>query len=186
MRGTPVTYKPSGSSEEFTVYPEYCGLSLEELSKNSMDGTYHIATLPLLGHNMMVIHYKGEKIYSRPKYRLFKTEHEVTPGEVPPITLNINNNLMLPLICYELMFPEDYLKLYQWVSVIIHMVGFPMYDENQKEGWVAMQKALTIIYNCPLVCCCGGPMNNFNISGIIYPQGEKNGKITRMPKNESR
>jgi len=162
MKGTPVTYK------EFTVYPEYCELPLKELINNSLDGNYHIATLPILGYNMMVISYIGKQIYSRPKFRLFKTE-EAQPGRSKPVIAKMGSTCTLPLICYELLFPQDYLKLYLKPDIIIHMVGFPMQDENQKEGWVAMQKALSIIYNCPLVCCCGGPMNDLNISGVITP-----------------
>ena len=134
MEGTPVTYK------EFTVYPEYCELPLEELRDNSFDGNYHTATLPISGYNMMVIYNKGERIYSRPKYRLHNQETEqVIPGEGLPKVIKTGSISILPLICYELLFPEDYLKLYLSPKVIIHMVGFPMYDENQKEGWVAMQ-----------------------------------------------
>ena len=172
MKGTPITYKLPDSSEEFTVYPEHCELPLEELRANSLDGNFHIATIPETGNNMMVIHYKGERLYSRPKFRLHNTE-QATPGINPPEVIYCNHNRILPLICYELLFPQDYLKLYLKPDLIIHMVGFPMQDENQKEGWVAMQKALSIIYNCPLVCCCGGPMNDLNISGVTYPKGEQ-------------
>ena len=168
VKGNPVIY------QNWVVYPECCEENLEEVSKNT--DNYVIGTNPVQYKNgpicnILDVYYLGGILYMRGKHRIHLTE-KASPGLKPEI-IRIGAQSILPLICYEILFPEDYLPqsghLRRPVDLIIHMVGFPMYDINQKEAWVAMQKTLSIMFNCPLVCCCGGEPGEMNISGVVLP-----------------
>ena len=160
MRGKSITY------ENFTVYPEYCGLSYKELQElSSEDDKFHIASLPTLGYNMCVVLQGGKKVASRPKYYPHSSEN-ILPGRTPPIPFKLGNDWVLVLICYEILFPKSYLSQTKPINVILHLVGQPMFSEEQREGWVALQEALAIHFRCPVVCCCGGPEGHMNITGI--------------------
>lgn len=81
---------------------------------------------------------------------------------------------ILPIICKEILYPEDYYWMNQirdrkkQVNLITHHVGYPMYDKVQKDSWVALQKAMVEHFNCPLVCACGGEYDGgINITGVI-------------------
>ena len=172
MKGNPIIYK------NFTVYPEYCEMSAVDLMRESeRDDNFHIAAIPSVGKVVGIVLRHGKIIWSRAKYNL--TNEEIKAGLVAGISsprpTELGGKDVLILICYEILFPHDYLFLRKngtpddQIDLIVHMIGFPMYDENQREGWIAMQDTLSIIYRCPLVCCCGGltPYDRMNISRII-------------------
>ncbi len=99
----------------------------------------------------------GKQRWVKHKHRL--TDFEIAAGhgagqkkylyEDQPSGLRI-----LDLICAEMLFPEDYWSE-EDVDLIVHHVGFQMADEHQWFGWKAMQKALTLHFDCPLLCCVG-------------------------------
>jgi len=159
------------SHDGIHVYPEYCELSLQQLLSISKDKEgIVIGSLPVGNLNEVFAVFRGATLYMRAKYRVPSMESDVVPGvEKPEVAELVNKNVLI-LICYEIMFPEDYIIQKQKIDAIVHMVGFPMYSEEQKEGWVAMQKALSLIYNCPLICSCGGVGGEMNISGVMLPE----------------
>jgi len=166
MTGIPINY------QEFTVYPEYCNLSLDHLMDQSIKtGKYQVATSEVGNQNQVVVVYRGKTIHTRGKYRLHHTEVDrgIKPGRLKPRVFNFGGRNTLILICYEIVFPEDYLDIRRKVDLIIHIVGQPMFSEEQREGWVALQKALSLVYNCPVVCCCGGYKDRMNITGVTTP-----------------
>lgn len=164
MKGTPLDY------QNFTVYPEYCGLSLDYLIVQSRTtNNYVIATVERGYQNMAVVFYKGGMVYARSKYRLHSSEVEkgIKPGSLKPGVVSLDGRNVLILICYEIVFPEDYLGGRERVELVVHMVGQPMFSEEQREGWIALQKALSLVYGCPVICCCGGHRDRMNITGVI-------------------
>lgn len=172
MKGSPIVY------ENFTVYPEYCEISAADLmSMSGEESKVIIAAVPAVRNVVGIVFKKGRIIWSRAKYELTNEEKKAgtIAGIAAPRPINLNGRHVLILICYELLFPRDYLFLKangapdDEVDLIVHMVGFPMFDENQREGWIAMQDTLSKIYHCPLVCCCGGPdpSDRMNITRII-------------------
>lgn len=175
MKGSPVQY------EDVVVYPEYCELSIPVLRDASGDGRYHIAALPALGSNLGVAVRQGDVVWTRSKCRLHPSEKGVAEGRVPPCSIRLGALNVLILICYEVLFPQDYLLqaldpsegASGQVNLIVHMVGSPMHNEEQREGWVAMQEALSLLFDCPLVCCCGGKSGGMNISRILERGGGK-------------
>lgn len=169
MKGKPVYF------ERFVVYPEYCELSFQELQQASHDGNIHVASFADEDYNRCVAFDSGHLVYDRSKYRLHKSEEHrgVQRGTAPSRVVVLGGQRVLILICYELLFPADYWvpsadHCYTGVDTIIHLVGVPMFSEEQREGWVALQQALVRANDCPLVCCCGGPSGRMNISGVVW------------------
>jgi len=164
MKGKAITY------QNYTVYPEYCELNLcQLLHKSTQDKNYHIATLS--ESNTARVIKEGKILYYREKYRDYPPSPSKPPNGIKPEVIQLEKKKVLILICYELLFPEDYLPTLSKPDIILHMVGWPMEDENQREGWIAVQKTFSIVYNCPLVCCCGGEEGRMNITRIIKPEG---------------
>lgn len=162
MKGETLTY------QNFTIYPEYCDHSIEELLEISKKDTqYHISAIAMNSKILTVVLYKGHMVYARTKHRLHVSETWAKAGSEKPGVTDLNRKKVLILICYEIMFPEDWIKIEDHPDLVIHMVGYPMFDENQREGWVALQKCLSLVYNCPVACCCGGERNQMNITGVI-------------------
>ncbi len=169
MEGNSIAYR------NFTVYPEYCGFTAQEiLDRSKLDDSYHIGTTLVYSSyyqqimNIAVVANKGRLVGSRAKHQLYlPTESYLTPGPKPGLTKLDNGENILILICYELVFPEDYVLIKP--DLMVHMVGAPMYDENQREGWVALQKSFSITHQCPVICCCGGPEGRMNITGVTLP-----------------
>ena len=172
MKGEPFSYVDMAT--QFVVYPEYCELSLGCLIGRSVKvGGYHVATLMVGNQNEAVVYHDGEDVYSRSKYRLTGSEIRdgVRQGVLKPEVFNLGWVNTLILVCYEIVFPEDYLSIKERVDLVIHMIGMPMFSEEQREGWVALQKVLSLTYKCPVVCCCGGKPGRMNITGVINEGG---------------
>lgn len=160
MKGEPVEYGG------FVVYPEYCDLAYNDLKVlSARDDNYYVATMPILGYNMCIVFRGGRKVLTRPKYRIHASE-DVMPGFSPPCVVELGGSRVLILICYEMLFPDDYMQAKD-VDFVVHMVGEPMHDEEQREGWAALHKVLAYLYSCPVICCCGGVPGRMNLSGVV-------------------
>jgi len=152
--------------KNFIVYPECANIPINNLKRESQNNQYVITSIVENDFNKLVIYHNEKRVYERAKYRIYKDEN-VLQGIYKPEVIELGNKKVLVLICYEILFPEDYIKKIKDVDIIIHIVGFPMYDENQKEGWIGMQKILHSIFDCPVVCSCGGEKSDMNITGIV-------------------
>jgi len=166
MKAHPIKY------QNVLLYPEYCGLSVFQLAEASRSTTdVLVAATVYEGENRCVVVRHGDIVYSRAKRRLYASEvGNVEAGKLPPSLAYVSTvGWVLSIICYELMFPEDWFAPSKVVDVkmVLHMVGSPMYDENQREGWIAMQKTISLAYGCPVVCCCGGKSGRMNITGVV-------------------
>lgn len=166
MKGQPLRY------QEFDIHPEYCELDPEYLQARSVStGLYQVATLVSDSKNKAVGYARGVTVFTRDKYKLHPSElaNGILSGAVRPRPTYLGGKSVLILICYEILFPEDYLPVDVRVGVdlVIHVVGTPMFSAEQKEGWVAMQKALSLMLDCPVACCCGGERGPMNITGVI-------------------
>lgn len=155
------------------LYPEYCGYSMGALIRASRgDERVRIASALYENENVTVALCDGKLLYKRAKYHLHKDEVEggVKSGTEKPEVAILDGRNVLILICYEILFPAEYLPQQHGIDLVAHLVGTPMHNEEQREGWVALQKMLSLLYLCPVVCCCGGPRNRMNISGITLPE----------------
>jgi len=164
MKGQPIEYK------EFVLHPEYWEGTLYDLQKASRnDDKYHVAANKFKLMNRVYVCHDGCVVYERPKFRLHPSEENsgLLRGNFLPTSISINGKQVLILICYEIMFPDDYLLQNMGkTDLVLHLVGQPMFNEDQREGWVAMQRAVFLTYFCPIVCCCGGEEGRMNISGL--------------------
>ena len=164
MKGSPVTYK------DFVLHPEYWGKTTHDLRLESQDDEkYHVASQEFGNQNKVFVYHNDWLVYERAKYRLHPSEIEtgLERGNELPYTTRMGDKRVLILICYEILFPEDYLLRNRHIDLVLHLVGRPMFDENQREGWIAVQQATSIMYQCPVVCCCGGKKGRMNITGVI-------------------
>ena len=168
MKSKPIEF------ENILLYPEYCGLSVFQLCQVSKEkpSSVIVAATVYEGCNYCFVLRHGDVVYRRAKHRLYATEVGVVEkGELPPTPVFISTvGWVLPIICYELVYPEDWFAVCVKVidiRAVLHMVGFPMTSEDQREGWVAMHKAISLVYGCPVVCCCGGKSGRMNITGVV-------------------
>ncbi|KKK71391.1 hypothetical protein LCGC14_2914400, partial [marine sediment metagenome] len=154
----------------FVLHPEYWGKTTHDLRLESQDDEkYHIASQEFNRQNRLFVYHEDWLIHDRAKYRLHSSEVKdgLEPGDELPRTVPIRDKRVLILICYEVLFPEDYLLQNKGnVDLVLHMIGEPMFNEDQREGWIAMQQAISIMYQCPVICCCGGKKGRMNITGI--------------------
>lgn len=97
----------------------------------------------------------GTEVYRRLKYRLplMDIRKKYVKGKRPPRIVKMGGKRILPLICYEICFPDD------WpagrADYIVHIVGFPMKDQSQFDRWRGLQEKAVAKYKCPLICVCG-------------------------------
>lgn len=166
MKGECISY--SG----VVLYPEYCGYSMDTLIRASRgDERVRIASVLYKNENVAVALCDGKLLYKRAKYHLHKDEAErgVKSGVKKPEVTMLDGRSVLILICYEILFPTEYLPQQRDIDLVVHLVGTPMHSEGQREGWVALQKMLSLLYLCPVMCCCGGSRGRMNISGVTLP-----------------
>lgn len=116
---------------------------------------------------------KGQVIGQREKFRLTKSEvPSRTRGLLKPQVIEVEGIKVLPIICYELLYPKDYLHIKN-VDVITHHVFSPMFNLEQYEGWKAMYHTLSVFFNCPVVSASGPPFHTpMNVTGIVLPTDE--------------
>ena len=163
-----------------TITPEYFGSfdsirALASKTKGVFIGSY--ASYNEVG---IAIYNNGLFIGSRLKHRLTKTEIDTgrRPGKVKPKVFEVAGLRILPIICYELLYPKDYVFEYRKVDLITHHVYSVMFDLCQYEGWKAMYHTLSIYFNCPVITSSGSPSvlsldNRFltmDVSGIVKPE----------------
>jgi len=172
MVGEPLDYRGA-----IRLYPEYCGYTYEELEwiSHSYPDALVVASIVHDRQNLCLAFRRGVELYRRGKCRLYGDEKfTVERGVAPYPFVDKVLGYILPIVCYELMFPEDYIGNYIGLRLdyVVHMVGWPMVSEEQREGWVAMHKALSIVLGCPVLCCCGGKRGRMNITGVVTKQQE--------------
>lgn len=162
------------SHNGFVIYPEYCGYNAQSLIRASRgDERVRVASVLYKHENVAIALRNGFLLYRRAKYHLHESEIDegVRRGVEKPEVVMLGGRNVLILICYEMLFPAEYLPQRRDVALIVHLVGAPMYSEAQREGWVALQRMLSLLYSCPVICCCGGPKGRMNISGVTRFEG---------------
>lgn len=177
MKGESVSYG------NVTVYPEYCDLTTDDLLLASKeDMSYHIAAKVSGRENRVFVYHDDWLEHARSKYRLHSSEIEegLTRGTVRPKAVKLGGVSVLILICYELLFSQDYLlQNINKTDLVVHLVGQPMFSEVQREGWVAMHEVLSCLYRCPVVCCCGGSVGRMNISGVTLIESKMKKEVQK-------
>lgn len=162
-----------------TITPEYFGSfdSIKALA-SKIKGVF-IGSYASYNEVGIAIYNNGLFIGSRLKHRLTKTEIGTgrKPGKEKPNVFEVAGLRILPIICYELLYPKDYLQ-HKEVDLITHHVYSVMFDLAQYEGWKAMYHTLSVYFDCPIIISCGSPSllsldNRFltmDVSGIVKPE----------------
>lgn len=148
------------------VYPEYTDYSVDDYIEMSHDviviGGYFDHPYIMVG-----IFRDGEQVWSRDKIHLTSDEYEKGyKWETDEIGTYQG---ILPIICKEILYPEDYLHIKEPISMITHHIGYPMYDRVQYQAWAALQKSVAERYNAPLISVCGGEHTPLNLSRVYLP-----------------
>ena len=172
-----LTYEMDG--ETYKVFSEYTPFTLRDYQKIASDeGVTVIGGYLGMGVNVCVTN--GDTTFVRSKVHLTTQEKRVGLREGKAIyPFTINDHTILPILCYEICFPEDYYPLKDSCSIsspsidscsidlITHHVGYPMKNHVQYQPWKALQEAMAIHFQCPVISVCGGELNKMNLTGII-------------------
>ena len=163
---------------EVTITPEYFSSfdSISELA-TKIKGVF-IGSHANYNKVGISIFHNGTLIGTRTKHRLTKTEIDTgrIPGKEKPRVFEVAGLRILPIICYELLYPKDYI-FSKNVDLVTHHVYSVMFDLCQYEGWKAMYHTLSAHFDCPVITACGAP-NRLGLdkrflimstSGIVRP-----------------
>jgi len=158
---------------DFVVTPE--GGYLDSLQKSAKEKvTNYIGGFLEKGSwssvGVTLVNSKGEIVDRRYKavYPGFVDRTYSKRGTVRPFIFN--NITILPIVCYEIIFPRLWMKKEFKPDFITHHVGFDMFDVFQLEGWKALQESMAKFFNCDVICSCGGDTRSpMNLSGITKP-----------------
>jgi len=156
--------------QKFILYSEYAFSNMNQIKKISRQqkDTVYICGLriPKGVFSVMVKNgvWQGER--EKTHYTTFEKKDGLEERGWHFGTMNYNGIEILPILCYEICFPEDTMKSIYKPDVIVHHIGFPMYDKHQYEAWFALEKSLAVFYNCPVYASTGGE-EKLGINGVI-------------------
>ena len=162
---------------KYIVCPEYTLYNKEDYVDMAKNDPYphrqHILSIggvQEFNQTKVVIANEKGVLFERGKYRLTSMEKNMRQGK-PPEVFHLYSVGILPLLCSEILYPEDYFHLKDQIGsnikIVTHHVGFEMYDEHQFKAWRSLQKAVAAHFHCPVVCSSGGKRNELNLTGII-------------------
>jgi len=155
--------------DDLYVYPEYTNLTINDYLKLS-DGKSIIGGLRQGDFINTVLVKNGQLLDTRSK--VTPTSSEINDGVKPGDQIRTfawDDYTILPIICFEICFPELYYNISDKVDLITHHVGFPMFNQYQYTAWNALQKAVCEHFHAPIVSVCGGPSTKLNITQVIRP-----------------
>lgn len=146
----------------FLVFSEYAMRNHGDYAKIATDSKKYVIGGSLETHRISVSLYSpdGELLGKRDKTHLFPSEKDGVRQEgdrIFPFEFVANGKklTLLPILCYELLFPEDWIDSKFKPDFITHHIGFPMFDAVQDEDWFSMQKVLALRFKCDVVVSCG-------------------------------
>lgn len=145
-------------------------------------GCYQDVTVSGSSGTKIALIEKGEILDERYKevYPPFsKQTYKQTRGKIKEFEYDTYS--ILPIICYEILFPSLWMSPEFNPDFVTHHIGFPMFDIFQLEGWVALQEIMADFFDCPVVVSCGGPKTKMNLTRVVYPGSNQNG-IVYSPK----
>jgi len=172
LNETPIEYKYHDIP--FLVYSEYLTNNPENYAEVAKVEKKYVIGGAREKDCVSVSMYSPDGEFIGRRYKKHLTQGEIETGTIPangeisPFVIEKEKIEVLPIICYELLFPEDWLHLDIKPYFITHYIGFPMYDKIQDEAWFAMQKVLSLRFKCDVVVACGEGREGINNSGIIF------------------
>lgn len=161
------------NNKDFLLFSEYAFLKqrdIEEISLNNPDkiiigglvGTRSISCLILKNG---IVEWRREKA----RYTNGEKQQGCKDSTISTIYgFEIDGIKILPIICYEICFPELTMNNFM-PDLIVHLIGFPMFDKHQRKSWIALEKSLGIYHDCDVYVACGGQQDDpMIITGMIH------------------
>ena len=146
---------------------------LKKLSKNKTIAITFIEKEDINYFNTLYIFHNKEIVHTQSKHKLFYLGDEpdyFTAGKEDNINIiTIDGVKVAALICFEIRFPELWLKALG-ADVIINP---SMWGRKRKDHFETMTKALAVANQCYVVTANGANENMAKGSGIITPWGNE-------------
>ncbi|MDN5043383.1 carbon-nitrogen hydrolase family protein [Aliarcobacter butzleri] len=144
---------------------------LKELSTNKIIALTFITKKDENFYNTLNIFHNQKIIHAQSKFKLFPLGDELThfkPGNLEDIKIiNINGLKIATLICFELRFPELWLKV-KGADIILNPA---MWGIKRKDHYESISKALALVNQCFVIASNSADDNMAKGSAIITPFG---------------
>ncbi|MCT7611381.1 carbon-nitrogen hydrolase family protein [Aliarcobacter butzleri] len=144
---------------------------LKELSTNKIIALTLIIKRDEKYFNTLYIFHNQKIIHTQSKFKLFPLGDELThfkPGNLEDIKIiNINGLKIATLICFELRFPELWLKV-KGADIILNPA---MWGIKRKDHYESISKALALVNQCFVIASNSADDNMAKGSAIITPFG---------------
>ncbi|MCT7639872.1 carbon-nitrogen hydrolase family protein [Aliarcobacter butzleri] len=144
---------------------------IKELSANKIIALTFITKKDENFYNTLNIFHNQKIIHTQSKFKLFPLGDELThfkPGNLEDIKIiNINGLKIATLICFELRFPELWLKV-KGADIILNPA---MWGIKRKDHYESISKALALVNQCFVIASNSADDNMAKGSAIITPFG---------------
>jgi len=144
---------------------------IKELSTNRIIALTFITKKDEKYFNTLYIFHNKKIIHTQSKFKLFPLGDELThfkPGNLEDIKIiNINGLKIATLICFELRFPELWLKV-KGADIILNPA---MWGIKRKDHYESISKALALVNQCFVIASNSADDNMAKGSAIITPFG---------------
>ncbi|MFW3373212.1 carbon-nitrogen hydrolase family protein [Aliarcobacter butzleri] len=144
---------------------------IKELSTNKIIALTFITKKDENFYNTLNIFHNQKIIHAQSKFKLFPLGDELThfkPGNLEDIKIiNINGLKIATLICFELRFPELWLKV-KGADIILNPA---MWGIKRKDHYESISKALALVNQCFVIASNSADDNMAKGSAIITPFG---------------
>ncbi|MCG3713565.1 carbon-nitrogen hydrolase family protein [Aliarcobacter butzleri] len=144
---------------------------INELSSDKIIALTFITKKDENFYNTLNIFHNQKIIHAQSKFKLFPLGDELThfkPGNLEDIKIiNINGLKIATLICFELRFPELWLKV-KGADIILNPA---MWGIKRKDHYESISKALALVNQCFVIASNSADDNMAKGSTIITPFG---------------
>ncbi|WP_157351706.1 carbon-nitrogen hydrolase family protein [Aliarcobacter butzleri] len=144
---------------------------IKKLSTNKIIALTFITKKDENFYNTLNIFHNQKIIHAQSKFKLFPLGDELThfkPGNLEDIKIiNINGLKIATLICFELRFPELWLKI-KGADIILNPA---MWGIKRKDHYESISKALALVNQCFVIASNSADDNMAKGSAIITPFG---------------
>lgn len=160
-----------GRMDEASIFSIKAIEEIKELSTNKIIALTFITKKDENFYNTLNIFHNQKIIHAQSKFKLFPLGDELThfkPGNLEDIKIiNINGLKIATLICFELRFPELWLKV-KGADIILNPA---MWGIKRKDHYESISKALALVNQCFVIASNSADDNMAKGSAIITPFG---------------
>jgi len=159
--------------DEASDFTEKARKKIQKLSENKTIAVTFIERQDLDYYNTLYIYHNKKTVHIQSKHRLFPLGHEpenFSSGKLDNMEIvNINGLKVATLICFEVRFPEYWLKV-RGADLILNP---SMWGVKRKSHFETMTKALALANQCYVLTANSANDTMAKGSGIITPWGDE-------------